>query len=358
MSTRMAFAVVILASAVAVPAAAAPQVAEGDAVFRDVRFANGESLPEVRLHYRTLGAPVRDAGGVVRNAVLLLHGTGGTGGQFLQPQFADQMFGEGQLLDPAKYFVVMPDNLGHGGSTKPSDGLHMTFPRYAYDDMVRLQYRLLTEHLKVTHLRLVMGTSMGGMHAWMWGYMYPGAMDGLVPLASVPTAIAGRNRMWRRMLMDAIMDDPAWRKGEYAVPPVLGLRAAVRIQMILTSAPVYWQSMAPTREAADAFIDQEVGKRALALDANDTLYQYDASRDYDPSSHLEQIAAPVLAINSADDQVNPPELGLMERLLPRVGRVKYVLIPASVETRGHSSHTWAALWKDDFTAFVASLPAR
>jgi homoserine O-acetyltransferase len=346
------------ALALAVAARAAPQVAEADATFRDVRFASGETLPELRLHYRTLGAPVRDAGGVVRNAVLLLHGTGGSGAQFLQPQFADEMFGPGQLLDAGKYFIVMPDNVGHGGSSKPSDGLRMTFPHYAYADMVRLQHRLLTEHLKVTHLRLVMGTSMGGMHAWMWGYLFPDAMDGLVPLASVPTAIAGRNRMWRRMLMDAIVDDPGWRKGEYAVPPILGLRAAVRLQMILASAPIYWQSMAPTREAADAFIDQEIDKRAAALDANDTLYHYDASRDYDPSPHLESIAAPVLAINSADDQVNPPELGLMETLLARVKQARYVLIPASVRTRGHSSHTVAVLWKDEFAAFVGALPER
>jgi homoserine O-acetyltransferase len=299
---------------------------------------------------------VRDARGRVVNAILILHGTGGTGAQFLQPQFAGELFGPGQLLDAARHFIVLPDNIGHGQSSKPSDGLRLKFPRYGYEDMVRAQHRLLTEHLGVNHLRLVMGTSMGGMHTWMWGYLFPDFMDGLVPLASVPTAIVGRNRVWRKMLMDAVRDDPAWQGGEYREPPVQGLRAAVRLQLLMSSAPLAWQKDLPSREQADAFAAAEVERRARTLDANDLLYYFDASRDYDPSPHLGKIAAPVLAINSADDQINPPELGLMEALMPKVARGTYVLVPASDRTRGHSTHTWAIFWRDHLAAFLKSLP--
>jgi homoserine O-acetyltransferase/O-succinyltransferase len=350
-----AWAVVSL-SALAAPALAAyPPPQEGTWVARDVRFSSGETLPEVRLHYRTLGSPVRDAAGVVRNAVLVLHGTGGSGAQFLQPQFADELFGPGQLLDVSRYYVILPDGVGHGGSSKPSDGLHLRFPRYTYDDMVALQHRLLTEGLQVGHLRLVMGTSMGGMHTWMWGHLHPELMDGLVPLAAVPTAIVGRNRIWRKMLMDGIRDDPAWRGGEYTEPPRLGLRSAARLLLLMGAAPVQWQKASGTREAADAFLAEQIDRRVPALDANDMLYQFDASRDYDPSPHLSRITAPVLAINSADDQINPPELGLMEALLPKVARARYVLIPTSERTRGHGSHTWAVLWRERLAAFLSSL---
>jgi homoserine O-acetyltransferase len=333
-----------------------PPPVEGTFIVRDFRFASGETLPELRLHYRTLGSPVRDARGRVVNAILILHGTGGTGAQFLQPQFAGELFGPGQLLDAARHFIVLPDNIGHGQSSKPSDGLRLKFPRYGYEDMVRAQHRLLTEHLGVNHLRLVMGTSMGGMHTWMWGYLFPDFMDGLVPLASVPTAIVGRNRVWRKMLMDAVRDDPAWQGGEYREPPVQGLRAAVRLQLLMSSAPLAWQKDLPSREQADAFAAAEVERRARTLDANDLLYYFDASRDYDPSPHLGKIAAPVLAINSADDQINPPELGLMEALMPKVARGTYVLVPASDRTRGHSTHTWAIFWRDHLAAFLKSLP--
>jgi homoserine O-acetyltransferase/O-succinyltransferase len=330
---------------------------EGDYVVRDYRFASGEVLPEVRLHYRTLGTAVRDAAGVVRNAVLVLHGTGGTGAQFLQPQFANEMLGPGQPLDVASHYVILPDAVGHGGSSKPSDGLRQRFPKYAYADMVALQHRLLTEGLGVAHLRLLLGTSMGCMHAWMWGYTYPTLVDALVPLACAPTAIVGRNRVWRRALMDSIRDDPAFAGGEYREPPVTGLRSAERLLILMGAAPIQWQRDSPTREAADAFLEAQVGSRLPGAEANDMLYQFDASRDYDPSSHLEAVVAPVLAINSADDLINPPELGLMEALLPRVGRCRYVLIPASERTRGHASHTWAALWKHELVEFRASPPA-
>jgi homoserine O-acetyltransferase len=340
---------------VAGPATAqVPAPKEGTWTVRDVRFADGQTLPEVRLHYRTLGSPRRDAGRVV-NAVLILHGTGGSGAQFLQPQFAGELTGPGQLLDASRHFLILPDAVGHGGSSKPSDGLRMRFPRYDYEDMVRLQHRLVTEHLGVDHLRLVMGTSMGGMHAWIWGYRHPEMMDGLVPLASVPTAIAGRNRVWRKMLMDSIRDDPAWAGGEYQKPPRIGLRAAVHLLMLVGSVPIQWHRLAPTRDAADRFLAEQLDRRVATADANDMLYQFDASRDYDPSPHLERIAAPVLAINSADDVINPPELGLMETLMPRVKRGTYVLIPTSDRTRGHSTHTWAAVWRDHLARFLASI---
>jgi homoserine O-acetyltransferase len=314
-------------------------------------------LPAVRLHYRTLGSPARDAAGVARNAVLVLHGTGGSGAQFLQPQFAGELFGPGQPLDARQHYLILPDAIGHGGSTKPSDGLRMRFPRYAYEDMVRLQHRLVTEGLGVNHLRLVIGTSMGGMHAWMWGYTYPEFTDGLVPLASVPTAIVGRNRIWRRMLIDSIRDDPGWNGGDYVEPPRVGLRAALRLLVLMGAAPLHWQAVASTRESADAFLDEQLERRLRMTDANDLLYQVDASRDYDPAPHLERITAPVLAVNSADDQINPPELGLIEALLPRVARGSYLLIPTSEHTRGHSSHTWAALWRDQLAEFLAAASA-
>jgi homoserine O-acetyltransferase len=351
-----ALALSVAASLAASSHAAEPAVREGDHVVRDFVFASGERLPEVRLHYRSLGAPVRDTQGVVRNAVLLLHGTGGTGAQFLQPQFAAEMFGPGQPLDAATHFVVMPDALGHGKSSKPSDGLRQKFPRYGYADMVGLQHRLLTESLGVSHLRVILGTSMGGMHAWMWGYTHPTFMDALVPLASAPTAIVGRNRVWRKALMDGIRDDPGFAGGEYEEPPREGLRAAVRLLVLMGAAPIQWQEDYPTREAADAFLEAQLERRLPTAEANDMLYQFDASRDYDPSTQLESIVAPVLAINSADDLINPPELGLMEALLPRMARCRYVLVPASGRTRGHGTHTWAALWKQELVSFLAAPP--
>jgi homoserine O-acetyltransferase len=287
--------------------------------------------------------------------VLILHGTGGSGAQFLQPQFAEELFGPGQLLDAATHYLILPDAVGHGGSSKPSDGLRQRFPRYTYADMVALQHRLVTEGLGVDHLRLVMGTSMGGMHTWMWGIEHPRFMDGLMPLASVPTAIVGHNRAWRKMLMDGIRDDPAWNGGEYAQPPKVGLRSALRLLVLMGAAPIQWQKQSGTRAAADAFVDQQLERRLPTADANDMLYHFDSSREYDPSPHLERIAAPVLAINSADDRINPPELGLMEALMPRVARGRYVLIPASESTRGHGSHTWAVLWRAHLEAFLKSL---
>ena len=318
--------------------------AQGDFTIRDFKFESGEMLPELRLHYRTLGSPRRDAAGLVRNAVLVMHGTGGSGTQFLSEQFAGVLFKPGQLLDSTKYFIVLPDGIGHGQSSKPSDGLHARFPHYNYNDMVTAHYRLLTEGLGVNHLRLVMGTSMGGMHSWVWGEKYPDFMDALMPLASLPVQIAGRNRTMRRMVIDSIKNDPDWNNGEYKSQP-RGLTAAIYTLLFMTSSPLQWQKQAPTRDAADRFFDNMVNGRLRATDANDMLYAFDASRDYDPAPKLEMIRAPLLAINSADDQVNPPELGILEREIKRVKRGGYVLIPISDQTRGHGTHSLPAIWQ-------------
>jgi homoserine O-acetyltransferase len=327
-----------------------------DAVLRNFRFATGETLPELRIHYVTLGTPRRRAGRV-RNAVLILHGTTGSGAGFLAPGFAGQLFGPGQPLDTATHYVILPDGIGHGASSKPSDGLRTRFPRYTYDDMVDAQHRLLTEVLGVGHLLLVTGTSMGGMHSWVWGERYPGFMDALVPLASVPTAIVGRNRMLRTLAMSAIRSDPAWAGGNYTAQPAQGLAGAAAMLFVMTSSPLQLHRQAPTRDSADRFIEQYVHTVAARSDANDFLYAFDASRDYDPAPGLARIVAPVLAINSADDEVNPPELGLMERLVPRVRRGRYVLVPTSAVTRGHGTHSVPEAWLAHFAPFMAAVDA-
>jgi len=332
-----------------------PAPVEHDFVVAGFTFVSGETLPEIRIHYRTVGTPRPGPDGRVSNGVLILHGTGGTGRHFLSDQFAGRLFGRGQPLDATRYFIILPDNLGHGASTKPSDGLRMKFPRYGYTDLVRLQYRLVTEGLHLTHLHLVMGTSMGGMHSWMWGYMYPDFMDGLVPLASVPTQIAGRNRMWRKALMDCIRNDPSWEGGNYTAQP-RGLADAIGFLLIATSSPLQWQKLMPTRDAADAWLTEQVTARMASTDANDMLYYFQASEDYDPSPHLDVITAPLLAINSADDFVNPPELPMMADLMPRVTRGRYVLIPTSDETRGHGTHSRPAVWERYFEEFLSTLP--
>ena len=327
-----------------------------DVVLHDFKFSDGSALPELRMHYIALGSPKRDASGVVRNAVLILHGTTGAGSGFMSRNFAGELFGPGELLDTARYYIILPDGIGHGQSSKPSDGMRGRFPHYTYDDMVDAQHRLLTEGLKVNHLRLVMGTSMGCMHAWVWGERYPDFVDGLVPLACVPTQIAGRNRMLRKMLIDAIRSDPDWQNGDYSTAPQRGLRTALAVLFMMTSSPLQQQKAAPTRDAADAYITKYVDDRLHTTDANDMLYAFDASRDYDPSSRLESIQASVLAINSADDVVNPPELGLMEKLIPRVKRARYVLIPTSDQTRGHGTHSMPAVWKSYLAQFLQQLP--
>jgi homoserine O-acetyltransferase len=318
---------------------------EGDFIARDFRFRTGETLPALKLHYLTLGRPARDARGEVTNAVLILHGTGGTGRQFLARQFADVLFGPGAPLDTTRHYIILPDGIGHGRSSKPSDSLRTRFPHYGYDDMVEAHHRLVTEHLGVRHLRLVMGTSMGGMHTWVWGETYPDFMDALMPLACQPVAIVGRNRLWRAMLMDAIRSDPDWQGGAYTSQPRAGLRTAIDLLLLAGSAPLQMQKNLASRDSADRYLQSQLGTRMATLDANDLLYQVDASRDYDPSPGLESITAPVMFVNSADDFINPPELGIAEREIRRVKRGRFVLLPISDQTRGHGTHTWGALWK-------------
>jgi homoserine O-acetyltransferase len=328
------------------PAAAAtyPAPVEADHIITNFRFATGEVLPELRLHYRTIGTPQRDEAGVVRNAVLILHGTSGTGAGFLEAPFAGQLFEQGQLLDGNTHFIILPDAIGVGQSSKPSDGLHARFPRYTYADSIEAQHRLLMERLEVTHLRLVLGTSMGAMQTWMWGETYPDFMDALMPLASNPVAIAGRNRVYRKMIIDSIRNDPEWKNGEYKTQP-RGLIAALHISMLAGSSPLQWQKQYPTGAAADKYLDEQVQAALASADANDTLYRYEASRDYDPSHKLESIKAPLLAVNSADDFVNPPELGIMEREIARVKRGRFVLIPIGDHTRGHGTHSIPVVWQ-------------
>ena len=350
---KIVLGLILLQVCFARPAAAAyPPPVEGDYVIRDFRFKSGEVLPELRLQYRTIGSPVRDASGVVRNAVLIMHGTGGSGTQFLSNGFAGQLFDEGQLLDGSKHFIILPDAIGHGRSSKPSDGLRGRFPKYTYEDMVVAQHRLLTEKLSVNHARFVTGTSMGGMQTWMWGEMYPDFMDALMPLASLPVQIAGQNRVIRRMIMDSIRKDPEWNQGDYKTQP-RGLATAIYGLMLMTATPLQWQKQYPTRDAADKYFDDQVRSRLASTDANDMLYQFDSSREYDPAPHLEMIKAPLLAINSADDQVNPPELGILEREIKRVKRGRAIVLPITDQTRGHGTHSLPAIWKNHLAELLA-----
>jgi homoserine O-acetyltransferase len=328
-----------------------PEPREGDYTIRDFRFASGDRLPELRIHYRTLGQPSRDEKGIVRNAVLILHGTTGNGGGFLRPDFAGELFGSGQPLDATRYYIVLPDSIGHGKSSKPRDGLHARFPEYGYLDMVAAQHELLTQGLKVNHLRLVLGTSMGGMHTWLWGEVYPDFMDALLPLASLPAQISGRNRLWRRIIVDAIRGDPAWNKGEYKSQPP-SLVTAAQMLMLMSSNPVERHREGPTLQRADQAIDAFVTGQRKLLDANNVLYALSASRDYDPAPRLAGIKAPLLAINFADDLINPPELGILEREIKRVPRGKAILVPMSDQTKGHGTHTLAAIWKQHLVVLL------
>src|SRR5215813_6713936 len=348
---------VILSSALVASIASAadyPTPTEGDFTIRDFKFQSGETLPELRLHYRTLGKIDRDASGKVTNAVFIMHGTTGSGAQFIRPEFAGELFGKDQPLDATKFFIVLPDGIGHGKSSKPSDGMHARFPHYGYLDMIEADYRLLTDGLGVNHVRLVMGTSMGGMHTWLWGELHPDFMDALMPLASLPTQISGRNRAWRRIVIDAIRNDPAWNGGEYPAgagqPP--SLRTAAQMLWFMSSNPVLRQKDAPSLAKTDEVLDRFVEQIVKTDDANDVLYALEASHDYDPGPNMEKIRAPLLAINSADDLINPPELGILEREIKRVPHGRAIVIPTSDKTRGHGSHTIAALWKDELVKFL------
>jgi homoserine O-acetyltransferase/O-succinyltransferase len=325
-----------------------PSPNESDFIARDFRFTSGEIMPELRLHYRTIGKPTKDSKGVTENAILVLHGTTGSGAQFIRPEFAGELFGPGQPLDASKFFIVLPDGIGHGQSSKPSDGMHARFPHYGYRDMVAAEDRLLTDGLGVNHTRLIMGTSMGGMHTWLWGELHPEFMDALMPLASLPTQISGRNRAWRRIVIDAIRNDLSWAGGEYPAaagqPP--SLRTAAEMLWLMSSNPVLRQKEAPSLTKTDEVLDKFVNDYLHTGDANDVLYAVEASHDYDPGPDLEKIRAPLLAINSADDLINPPELGILAREIKRVPKGRAIVLPLSEKTRGHGSHTMAALWKD------------
>jgi homoserine O-acetyltransferase len=323
---------------------------DGTVVLPNFRFGTGETLPELKLHYLTLGAPHRNAAGHVDNAVLLLHGTGGNAHSLMNPLFSDVLFGPGSLLDITKYFLILPDDIGQGDSSKPSDGLHMRFPAYDYDDMVRSQ-RMMLDEMKIDHLRLILGTSMGCMESFVWGETYPGFADALAPFACLPVQLAGRNRMMRYMAIQAIEQDPAWMGGEYKEEPGQGLRTADEMIMIMGSAPLVMQKQAPTRELAEKYVDDYL-KRASSVDANNFIYYVNASRNYDPSPHLAKITAPVLWINSADDFINPPELGIAEKMVNRMPHARFILIPISDATRGHGTHTVASVWKGYLSEFL------
>src|SRR4249919_2711414 len=328
-----------------------PTPTEGDFTIRNFKFTSGETLPELKIHYRILGKIEKDAQGKVTNAVLIMHGTTGSGAQFIRPEFAGELFGKDQPLDATKFFIVLPAGIGHGKSSKPSDGMRAKFPRYGYRDMVEAEYLLLTEGLGVNHARLIMGTSMGGMHTWIWGEIHPDFVDALMPLASLPTQISGRNRAWRRIVIDAIRNDPAWNGGDYKTQPP-SLRTAAEMLWFMSSNPVLRQKDAPSLAKTDEVLDKFVEQIVKTDDANDVLYALEASHDYDPGPNLEKIRAPLLAINSADDLINPPELGILEREIKRVPHGRVVVIPLSDKTRGHGSHTLAALWKDQLVELL------
>jgi homoserine O-acetyltransferase len=322
-----------------------PSQHEGEFVVHDFHFQSGETLPALRLHYTTIGKPAKDATGHTTNAVLILHGTGGNGENFLRPIFADVLFGQGQLLDATRYFIILPDNIGHGKSSKPSDGMRAHFPQYEYADMVALQHELLEKGLGVNHLRLLLGTSMGCMHSWIWAETYPDQLDAVMPLACLPVQIAGRNRLWRKMVIDGIRQDPDWKNGDYTTQPRAALLIGADMLLIAGSAPLRMQQELPTRDATDKYLDESMKRMTTTLDANDLLYAVSASRNYDPSSKLDTITAPVMFVNSADDFINPPEVGIAEREIKKVKNGKFILLPVSDQTFGHGTHTHAAAWQ-------------
>ena len=327
-------------------------IKNGTYTIRNFHFNTGESLPELKLHYITLGTPHRDPQGHTDNAILLLHGTGGDAHSLLVPQFSNVLFGPGQPFDITRYFLILPDDIGQGESSKPSDGLHMRFPQYDYDDMVASQRTMLLEGLHVDHLRLILGTSMGCMQAFVWGETYPQFSDALAPFACLPVELAGRNRMMRYMAIQNIKLDPAWNNGDYTTEPTLGLRGANELLLVMGSAPLQMQKNFPTRAKAEAYVDQYLERTLAHTDANNLIYYVNASRNYDPSKKLSTITAPVLWINSADDFINPSELGIAEKMVTQIPHAKFILIPISDATRGHGTHTQAAVWKNDLIDFL------
>jgi homoserine O-acetyltransferase len=343
----------LLAAQTATPPPKSWPTHEQDVVLKDFRFRDGESLPGLRMHVTMLGQPHRNAAGQIDNAVMVLHGTGGAAWQFLRPQFSDELYGPGQPLDIRKYWIILPDNIGHGKSSKPSDGLRMKFPKYDYDDMVAAQHRMLTEGLGVTHLRLIMGTSMGCMHSFVWGETYPDFANALMPLACEPVEIAGLNRMWRQLAINGIEKDPAWQGGNYKVQPLMGLRAAENLFFVAGAAPLLYQAQFPTRAAASAYAEERVASGIGEMDANDTIYQLDSSRNYNPWPKLERIRVPLTWINSADDFINPRNFQFPKEALQRMPTARFRLIPETADTHGHGTHTWAKFWKADLIALLA-----
>ena len=326
---------------------------DGTYTLKNFRFNTGETLPELKLHYLTLGQPHRGADGHTDNAILLLHGTGGDAHSLLNPAFSNILFGPGQPFDITKYFLILPDDIGHGDSSKPSDGLHMHFPQYDYDDMVASQHTMLLDGLHVDHLRLILGTSMGCMQSFIWGETFPQFSDALAPFACLPVELAGRNRMWRYMAMQSIRHDPAWNNGEYTTEPAEGLRGANDLIVIAGSAPLQMQKNYPTRQQAEAYIDRVLDASIARTDANNFLYYVNASRNYNPKPKLSTITAPVLWINSADDFINPPELGIAQEMVKKMPNAKFILLPISDATRGHGTHTQAIVWKQYLIDFLA-----
>ena len=321
-------------------------------MLRDFKFRSGETLPRLTMHYTTLGRPHRNAAGEIDNAVMVLHGTGGSGQQFLRPQFADELYGPGQPLDIRRYWIILPDNIGHGKSSKPSDGLRVQFPQYDYDDMVEAQ-RLMLQELGVTRLRLIFGTSMGCMHAFVWGETHPNFARALMPMACEPIEIAGLNRMWRQLAINGIKADPVWQNGTYSAQPVQGLRTAQSLLFVAGAAPLHYQAQYPTRRAASAFAEERVSTAMASLDANDLIYQLEASRNYNPWPKLETITAPVMWINSADDFINPRSLDVPQQAVRRMPNAKFRMIAETTDTRGHGTHTWAKFWKQDLIELLA-----
>jgi len=339
-----------LFASVAADAADYPAPREGDWIAKDFKFHTGHVMPELKLHYTTVGEPSGQP-------VLVLHGTAGSARSMLTPGFAGELFGAGQALDASKYYIIIPDGIGHGASSKPSDGMRTAFPKYNYDDMVDAQHRLITEGLGIRHLRLVIGNSMGGMHAWIWGSKYPDAMDTLVPMAAQPTEMSARNWMMRRMMVETVRADPDYKGGNYTSQPGMMKYASVMFGIATAGGTLAYQQLAPTAAAADKNVDDRL-KAPFVADANDFIYQWESSRDYNASAALEKIAASVLAINAADDERNPPETGLMDAAMKRIKQAKLLLIPASIETRGHLTTGAAKFYKNELQELLQTAPQR
>ena len=355
MPVLVLFLAVLAAPAFGQTRATLPAPTPNDFIVRNFRFANGETLPEVKIHYRTIGTPLRDANGRISNGVLVLHGSSGDASQVLVDSFTQPLFGEGGPIDARRHFLIFPDNLGNGRSTKPSDGLRAKFPKYGYHDMVTLQHQLITQHLGISRLRLIVGISMGGMQGWLWGTRYPDAMDGIIPIAAMPAAITGRNLLWRRILSHAIRTDPEWNNGNYARQPK-GFVAIMQMFDMLVQSPARLGETLTSYAQADRQIAEVVEETLEEDDANNILYRFESSLDYNPEPDLGKIRAPVLVILFEDDELNPTNLGMMERVMPRLPTARMVVIPAGPDTHGHRTQVRAGVWREHVRRFMETLP--